>query len=753
MAFDLENSTVIEEPIQTKKFELGTSKKISDFDARSVLPKQDFSVFSDEGRKAIKAKGKIGWVEAVVNQSSGDLLPFSPTGAVRSVKLLNAVNRLKKNSYDDDEARIADKTLVTNFAEKSEEQSIRGYKWYSKAYLIGSQLPAFAIEFVATGGIASVGKKLATRGAIKAVGHGVRKGASKIATKTVALAAGAGLRSVAMPHRYVAKYGENQVNASLAVTDKGLKLLKDSKESPAISSMKAFGDTWIENFSEELGGALSVGVGKIGKAITMKSGLARRFVKAIDKLVPDKQFMTSMKKLGFNGALEEYGEERVGGALRAVTGVDDRDIGMFDKLTEAIFPKAEDAMIELGLFSVMGGSSFAYSAVKQRMIDKGKTPEQVETVMNNTTETEKEEILSQEMESDPVFKKEIENQINTIKVERMQEATTPEKVAQEGKEATGEGVLIEEAKKYKSVEKFIGQVPFSHAKDSKSRGIIRKGLEGETTDKNINELIPNPKNQEIEQSTVKIYEGEISKGKKPFLVIDEKGNVIDGHHKLEAYNNLGITEVPVVTKQQLTDIWNKANKVDKVVEVKPVKIEPKEPAKKVSSQAKKTAKKNVKKIGKQAEEGLSKYTVGVNKEQLSEAKKYIKENPEEAKLVSQGLQNAPKGILNNAVYGLMRQKAENDMDIEEIYKYTTQNKRTEYTSQLGQEIQILSAFDSTSPVSTLQDVISSRKKNYNKKTKKETSSKTEVAIIKKKIKKADMAIEDMWNDFLTEIEC
>jgi len=118
--------------------------------------------------------------------------------------------------------------------------------------------------------------------------------------------------------------------------------------------------------------------------------------------------------------------------------------------------------------------------------------------------------------------------------------------------------LEQEAKKYKSAEEFIGQVPFSHAKDSKSRGVIRKGLEDKTINKNIEELIPNPKNQQIEQSTVKIYEDEISEGKKHFLVIDEKGNVIDGHHKLKAYKNLGINEVPVVTKQQLTDIWNKA---------------------------------------------------------------------------------------------------------------------------------------------------------------------------------------------------
>ena len=62
---------------------------------------------------------------------------------------------------------------------------------------------------------------------------------------------------------------------------------------------------------------------------------------------------------------------------------------------------------------------------------------------------------------------------------------------------------------------------------------------------------------------------EVQAGERTPVVVDNAGLVFDGHHRLEAYNEIGLTEVPVVapksfdvnalTVKQLEDIWKKAN--------------------------------------------------------------------------------------------------------------------------------------------------------------------------------------------------
>lgn len=83
-------------------------------------------------------------------------------------------------------------------------------------------------------------------------------------------------------------------------------------------------------------------------------------------------------------------------------------------------------------------------------------------------------------------------------------------------------------------------------------------------------------------------------GVKNPIVIDKKtGNVLDGQHRAFVSKNLGIKEIPVIyvdssrftlkdvqnlsnnfdkTKSQLTDIWNKANKVEDATGVADPKI-------------------------------------------------------------------------------------------------------------------------------------------------------------------------------------
>jgi len=119
--------------------------------------------------------------------------------------------------------------------------------------------------------------------------------------------------------------------------------------------------------------------------------------------------------------------------------------------------------------------------------------------------------------------------------------------------------LTTEAKKFKTADEFVKAGIFSEARDSSTRGIIRKQLSEITEAEPPQILKPNKNNPKLDKDTVSIKEEIIEDGGRPYVLIDGV-NVIDGHHTLQAYLNLGFDEIPTIQKSQLTDIWNKANK-------------------------------------------------------------------------------------------------------------------------------------------------------------------------------------------------
>lgn len=119
--------------------------------------------------------------------------------------------------------------------------------------------------------------------------------------------------------------------------------------------------------------------------------------------------------------------------------------------------------------------------------------------------------------------------------------------------------LAKEARKYKSAEEFVKAGMYSPARDSVARNEIRKVLAEITETRKASTLKENPNNPPIDKSTVRIRADDMREGKRPYIVVDGD-MIIDGHHTYQAYLKEGIDDIPVVTKSQLTDIWNKANK-------------------------------------------------------------------------------------------------------------------------------------------------------------------------------------------------
>jgi len=359
---------------------------------------EGFWVSTEEQRKSWESKGKMGWFEYTAKQRTSELIPWIPVKAARLTNLAVTADALRKNEYGASEDRIRDEKKLSNYVLEREEERVRGVTGFAKGYRMASEMPAFVLEFLSTGGIASATKKAAEKAIVKTLGSVAERTAGKVVTSGVGIAVSSGTRMIAMPQRYVAGYGERQVNHGLAITDKGIKLLDESTEKPAISAMKSMQDLYIEMLTEEYGGKLlNKSFGWVGSkaANALPKGFSKKTFDAFKKVIPDLKVKDMYTKVGFNGVLEEYGEERMAALLRTMTGLDERDIPTVDKYFEALFPGTEQALIELGVFSIFGGTSIAAQNLNIQFEKRGMLKEESNKILDNLTQTEKETLVEQ----------------------------------------------------------------------------------------------------------------------------------------------------------------------------------------------------------------------------------------------------------------------------------------------------------------------------------------------------------------------
>jgi len=366
-----------DEPEVMRLGDLMSTEKI----AAPELNEAGFFQVTDEQRKEWEDLGPIGYFEQAIRQDKTEMIPFNPESAVKSVKLLNAVNRVKRDKYEANPGqKDKDTQLINNFLRMSEEERIRGYTIGGRITQGVGALPGFMIEFLATGGAAAIGKrgvKKAVSGATKKI---VKSKVLKFATRTAGGLAGATVRTAAMPHRVVESYADRQINASLELTEEGLKIAQESREKPFISFSKAFGDVVIENFSEVTGPEL----GKIGAKIIPKR-MAGAMIKLWKKLHPNEAVNKLFIKAGYHGFLEELGEERVGALLRAVFNVEDfgaKDADrMWDRIIASI-PNGEELLVEAAVLAFPGvtqaGTHQALQIIRNRRKEAGEVVKELD---------------------------------------------------------------------------------------------------------------------------------------------------------------------------------------------------------------------------------------------------------------------------------------------------------------------------------------------------------------------------------------
>ena len=265
--------------------------------------------------------------------------------------------------------RPEDVTVVENFLLNAYYEEVRGSTFGAKVTGGLMAMPGWMGDFIATGGVALLGRKAGK----KAAGYVLRryvntKIGSLLARGAGWVAAGA-VRTAAMPHRLGAAYLEQSLPDGYDVGPDGSIAIRDTDTTPATAFFKAFGTVMIEAMSEEAGGGM-------GRLMRKFPGLRRIFIPAARKIrtVMPKAYSTwigkGISKAGYNNYISELGEEELEKVLKAVTGIAPEHKGMdfFERVMGIL--DMEEMYVSAAVLAVPGairGAASLISAREQRI--------------------------------------------------------------------------------------------------------------------------------------------------------------------------------------------------------------------------------------------------------------------------------------------------------------------------------------------------------------------------------------------------
>lgn len=142
-------------------------------------------------------------------------------------------------------------------------------------------------------------------------------------------------------------------------------------------------------------------------------------------------------------------------------------------------------------------------------------------------------------------------------------------------------------------------------------------------------------------------------------------------------------------------------------------------------------------------------------EQADLAQKLLKKDPEKARQIAMGQAKAPEGMIPEAMFVAVENKAILEGDANTLRDLATGSKLTQEATTMGQRIRTLAERDPESPVAAIKEVMRTREEAAQKKLGKEPIEKAKAKIvkdIKSELRKPRITKEN-WADFLKEIEC
>ena len=342
------------------------------------------NIFSSEEAAAIRAKGPINWLEMLGLIDKTELLPFNPERVAKLGFVAAAGKRLQSEAdgeylYTSSVAREKDNNTLMNFLKEREIERLRGVTLGGHISRGVSELPSYAIEFMALRGFSAFGKKVAAKGAITvankfaasqagklaakmgatklagltAKGIG-RQGAARIATKGLMWTAGGVARTTGQPHR-VLEAILNRRLPPFQVDQNGQVIIGEVEEALTTSVLKGTAVQIVENMSEEAG----LFFGRAGKKVTQVMHkkipkMAKAITKLLKRIHPGEKVTTFLSKAGYQGFWEEWLEERLGDIMRGSLGLEAGKGNLYQRVLSSLQKSRNEWIVEAGVLSVPG---------------------------------------------------------------------------------------------------------------------------------------------------------------------------------------------------------------------------------------------------------------------------------------------------------------------------------------------------------------------------------------------------------------
>ena len=349
-----------------------------------------------------------GWKDNPIGfGETGDFLTWSQVlpggGIAQGVEALNILFVSKKVKAGE-ELTTSEQSTLDEFVNKQIEMSVRGMTYGGEFRYYGSQMPAFMLEFAASGG---AGKAVQTA-TVQAITKGVAKSALQQATaKQVGRVARVATQSGLMVPMGIANYGEQRLGPWM-VTDKGQLIFTESKDTPALSALKAYAHVSAEVASELSGATIAkYAINPITKRLktplinginNLPEGLKLGLFEAYKKIKPNATISKAFTAGGWNGMLAELGEERVADVLRETTNIVLEEGYTFDQVLDGITPTKDQLLLEAGLISALGSVKAVSNVGINLLIKKGLTSKEAEETISNMTVTEQEAFVEGQLQ-------------------------------------------------------------------------------------------------------------------------------------------------------------------------------------------------------------------------------------------------------------------------------------------------------------------------------------------------------------------
>lgn len=465
-------------------------------------------------------------------------------GSIDRLGLIQTKEQQEANTPQQKIIRQQDVQLVSNYLLQLQNNMDRtiGANVYDGA----TAMPAYMIEFIATGGLANIGSGATKAAAKKILGKWAKTQTAKIALKGLELTSNAFIRTIALPQRVVADAAQRTLPRNFQLTDEGIKKV-NSGDTWNIALAKGFGSVFAENFGEVSGESLTrIGKGlakgtfaKFPKASQVKAtkffnSVKAGWLKANPKSTTADFTKKLLKKGGWSNIIAEVGEERITAAMQAVFGIEDigqepigslKGMSRLEAFSKAFLPGTENILVELGVLSAIPGGRVAVN-ILGRNISRAKEKTDIREQVDQETA---QQAGFEDISGDPQAVADLEQQrnqraeelnaaqaIRAIKNERPLTVAEAEQLAtlEVGRQLTDSETALNDDINEAVIDEIIAGETLGEQLESVTteafREIVPRGTLGEVTDGEQDEITQAGRETlGIEQPAEPVAEGEI----------------------------------------------------------------------------------------------------------------------------------------------------------------------------------------------------------------------------------------------------